>query len=62
MNDEQIRMAAKEYAAKIQQTDTYRTVCLGVPIETLLRAADREWVFRQSLEFLYNGKKPASRR
>ena len=27
MNDEQIRMAAKEYAAKIQQTDTYRNYC-----------------------------------
>ncbi len=27
MTDEQIRMAAKEYAAKIQQTDIYRNYC-----------------------------------
>ncbi len=58
-----LRYPGSAYAAAVTyRTDTYRAVSLGVPVETLLRAADREWVLRQTMEFLYNGKKPANRR
>ena len=58
-----LRYPGASYAGAVtRQTPTYRTVCLGVPVETFLKASDREWIFRQSLEFLYNGKKPANRR
>ena len=58
-----LRYPGVPYAAAVtRQADTYKAVCLGVPVETVLRAADREWIFRQAMEFLYNGKRPARRR
>ena len=48
-------------AAVIRQGENNSSVAIGVPIETLLRAADREWVLGQALDFLYTGKKPAKR-
>ena len=49
-------------AAVTNQADNYKTVSIGVPVETVLRAADREWLLGQALDFLCNGKKPASRK
>ena len=49
-------------AAVCNQGDNFRTVSLGVPVETLVRAADREWFLREALDYLSNGKKPANRR
>ena len=49
-------------AAVTNQADNYKTVSIGVPVETVLRAADREWILGQALDFLCNGKKPASRK
>ena len=49
-------------AAVINQGDNYRTVSLGVPLETVLQEADREWILRGALEYIYGGKKPAGRR
>ena len=58
-----LRYPGSPYAAAItRQAETYRTVCLGVPVETVLKAADREWILRQAMEFLYNDKRPARRR
>jgi hypothetical protein len=58
-----LRYPGAPYAGAVtRQAETYRAVSLGVPVETFLRATDREWVLRQALEFLYNGKKPANRR
>ena len=48
-------------AAVINQGENYNSVSIGVPIETLLRAADREWVLGQALDYLYTGKTPARR-
>jgi hypothetical protein len=48
-------------AAVINQGENYSSVSIGVPIETLLRAADREWVLGQALDYLYTGKTPARR-
>jgi hypothetical protein len=44
------------------QADNFRTVSLGVPLETVVRAADREWILREVMDYLYNGKRPANRR
>ena len=49
-------------AAVYNQGDNFRAVSLGVPLETVVRAADREWILREALDYLYNGKKPAVRR
>ena len=49
-------------AAVINQGDNYRTVSLGVPVETVLEESDRVWILREALDWLYNGKKPAVRR
>ena len=49
-------------AAVYCQGDNFRTVSLGVPLETVVRAADREWILREVMDYLYNGKKPANRR
>ena len=49
-------------AAVCYQAENYSAVSIGVPIETVLRAADREWILGQALDYLYNGKKPANRR
>ena len=58
-----LRYPGVPYAAAIcNRADSYKTVSLGVPLETVLRAADREWIFRQAMEFLYNDKRPARRR
>ena len=58
-----LRYPGSLYAAAIYNTaDNYKTVSLGVPIETVLKEADREWILGQALNFLYNGKKPAVRR
>ena len=58
-----LRYPGSLYAAAVwNQGDNYRTVSLGVPIETVLKDADREWILRQALDYLYNGKKPATRR
>ena len=58
-----LRYPSSSYAAAIynQNGDT-KTVCLGVPVETVLKEADREWILSQAMNFLYNGKKPAVRR
>ncbi len=53
----------RQYAAAvINQGENASSVAIGVPIETLLHAADREWILREALDYLYNGKKPATRR
>jgi len=53
----------RQYAAAvINQTENSSSVAIGVPIETLLHAADREWVLQEALDFLYNGKEPANRK
>ena len=58
-----LRYPGSAYAAAIySQNGDNKTVCLGVPVETVLKAADREWILGQALDFLYNGKKPATRR
>ena len=58
-----LRYPGSLYAAAIYNTaDNYKTVSLGVPIETVLKEADREWILGQALNYLYNGKKPATRR
>ncbi len=49
-------------AAVTNQGDNFRTVSLGVPIETVLKESDREWILREALDFLYTGHKPAVRR
>lgn len=49
-------------AAVTHQGEGFRTVCLGVPIETVLEEKDREWIFRQALDWFHNGRKPAVRR
>jgi hypothetical protein len=49
-------------AAVCNQTEGYRTVTLGVPVETILKEADRDWIFSEALDYLYSGKKPAIRR
>ncbi len=49
-------------AAVINQGENTSSVAIGVPIETLLHAADREWVLGQALDFLYNGKNPKNRK
>ena len=49
-------------AAVYYKAENYSAVSIGVPIETVLRAVDREWLFSQALDYLYNGKKPANRR
>jgi hypothetical protein len=49
-------------AAVCNQTEEYRTVTLGVPVETILKEADRDWIFSEALDYLYSGKKPAIRR
>ncbi|MDY6445114.1 MAG: hypothetical protein SPK76_08860, partial [Bacteroidales bacterium] len=53
----------RQYAAAvINQGENASSVAIGVPIETLLHAADREWILGQALDYLYNGKKPASKK
>ena len=54
--------AASYAAAVYNQADKYRTVTIGVPVETVLRAGDREWILKEALGFLYDGKKPANRK
>ena len=49
-------------AAVTNQGDNYRTVSLGVPIETVLEESDRAWILQEALDWLYNGRKPAVRR
>ena len=49
-------------AAVYYKAENYSAVSIGVPIETVLRAVDREWLLGQALDFLYNGKKPANRK
>ena len=49
-------------AAVCYKAENYSAVSIGVPIETVLRAVDREWILGQALDYLYNGKKPASRK
>jgi N-acetylmuramoyl-L-alanine amidase len=49
-------------AAVCYQAENYSAVSIGVPIETVLRAVDREWLLGQALDYLYNGKKPANRK
>ena len=49
-------------AAVTNQGDNFRTVSLGVPVETVLEESDRTWILREALDWLYNGKKPAVRR
>ena len=49
-------------AAIYNQGEGYATVTLGVPVETLIRPEDRQWVLGQALGWIYDGKKPASRR
>jgi len=49
-------------ASVCNQGENFRTVCLGVPVETVLDEADRLWILGQGLDWLYNGKKPAVRR
>lgn len=57
-----LRYPGELYAAAVcNQADQYRTVSIGVPVETVLRAGDREWILGQALAFLYDGKKPAKR-
>ena len=48
-------------AAVINQGENHSSVSIGVPIETLLHVADREWVLGQALDYLYTGKKPEKR-
>ena len=48
-------------AAVCYKAENYSAVSIGVPIETVLRAVDREWILGQALDYLYNGKKPAKR-
>ncbi len=48
-------------AAVCNQGDNYKTVSLGVPIETVLKESDREWIFRQALDYIYNDRTPANR-
>ena len=58
-----LRYPGSLYAAAVcNQGDNFRTVSLGVPIETVLKDTDREWILKQALDYLYNGKKPAVRR
>ncbi len=54
--------AASYAAAVYNQAEKYRTVTIGVPVETVLRAGDREWILREALDYLYDGKKPANRK
>ena len=58
-----LRYPGSSYAAAVaNQGDKARTVSLGVPIETVIRPEDRQWILGQALDFLYSGKKPAVRR
>ena len=58
-----LRYPGSSYAAAIySQNGDNRTVCLGVPVETVIKESDREWILSQALDYLYNGKKPAVRR
>ena len=58
-----LRYPGSSYAAAVSnQNGESRTVSLGVPIETVIRPEDRQWILGQALDFLYSGKKPAVRR
>ena len=58
-----LRYPGSPFAAAVcNQGDNFKTVSIGVPIETVLNASDREWILREALDYLYNGKKPANRR
>ena len=58
-----LRYPGSLFAASVcNQGENFKTVSLGVPIETVLEEADREWILGQALDFLYNGKRPAVRR
>ena len=58
-----LRYPGSPFAAAVtKETGESRAVSLGVPIETVIRPEDRQWILGQALDFLYNGKKPAVRR
>jgi len=58
-----LRYPGSQYAAAVyNQGDNFKTVSLGVPVETVLKAADREWILGQALGYIYNGRKPAARK
>ena len=48
-------------AAVFNKGEGFRTVAIGVPLETVLRAADREWILDTAMEYLSGGKNPSAR-
>ncbi|MCR4859132.1 MAG: xanthan lyase [Bacteroidales bacterium] len=58
-----LRYPGSLYAAAVfKEGENYRAVSIGVPVETVLRAADRQWILSEALGYLYDGKKPASKK
>lgn len=58
-----LRYPGSQFAAAVcNQGEGYKTVSLGVPVETVLKEADREWILEQALAYLYSGKRPANRK
>lgn len=58
-----LRYPGSIYAAAVsKQGDNYKCVSLGVPVETVIRPEDRQWILGQALDWFHNGKKPAARR
>ena len=49
-------------AAVYNQGGNCKAVTLGVPVETVIRPEDRQWILGQALGWIYDGKKPAVRR
>lgn len=57
-----LRYPGSAYAAAVSnQGSNYKTVSLGVPVETVIRPEDRQWILGQALDWIYNGRKPAAR-
>ncbi|MCR5352647.1 MAG: xanthan lyase [Bacteroidales bacterium] len=57
-----LRYPGSPYAAALwHQGANHKAISLGVPIEAIVKEADREWIFRQALNFLYNEKEPELR-
>lgn len=57
-----LRYPGSVYAAAVcKQGDNYKTVSLGVPVETVIRPEDRQWILGQALDWLYEGRRPAGR-
>ena len=57
-----LRYPGSLYAAAVsKQGDNYKSVSLGVPVETVIRPEDRQWILGQALAWIYDGTKLSGR-